>query len=269
MGRLRAALACGIALLAPPCAAAAAEFRVCADPNNLPFSDRSGAGFENKLAELIARESGEAVTYTWWAQRRGFVRNTLNAKLCDVVMGVPAGYDLLAVTRPYYRSSYVFVSRADRHYGLSSLKDARLRDLSIGVQLVGDDGQNTPPVHALSAQGIVANVIGFTVYGDYRQPSPAARIVDAVATGEVDVALAWGPLAGYFAGRAPVALAVQPVADAAAFAPERFAFAIGVGVRKDDTERRQRIDGILRDRQPAIDELLRAYGVPLLEGDAQ
>ena len=144
-------------------------FRVCADPNNLPFSNSEGTGFENKLAELIAQDLGQHVVYTWWAQRRGFIRNTLKAGSCDVVMGVPARLDMVETTRPYYGSTYVFLSRADRHYDLHSLKDPRLHNLAIGVQLIGDDGYNTPPAHALGEQGIITNLVGYTVYGDYRQ----------------------------------------------------------------------------------------------------
>ena len=171
--------------------------RVCADPNNLPFSNEREEGFENRLAELLARELGaERVEYTWWAQRRGFFRNTLNAGLCDVVMGVPSSVELAATTRPYYRSTYVFVTRADRGLDIRSLDDEALRRVRVGVSIIGDDYANAPPAHALAQRGIVGNVVGFSVYGDYAQPNPPARIVEAVAAGDVDVAVVWGPLAG-------------------------------------------------------------------------
>src|SRR5262249_37704520 len=152
--------------------AVADELQVCADPNNLPFSDTQEQGFENKLATLVAAELGKTVSYTWWAQRRGFIRNTLKAKDCDVMIGVPVGYDLVEATRPYYRSTYVFVSRSDRDLDISSLTDERLRQLSIGVHLIGDDGSNTPPADALAHRGITGNVKGYMIYGDYRRPSP-------------------------------------------------------------------------------------------------
>jgi mxaJ protein len=243
--------------------------KVCADPNNLPFSDREGRGFENKLAELIGRELGRQVTYTWWAQRRGFVRNTLNAGDCDAIMGVPAHYDLVAATRPYYRSTYVFVARADRGYALRSMKDPRLHALSIGVQLIGNDGFNTPPAHALGEQGITANVIGYTLYGDYRDDSPPARIVEAVAAGDVDVAAVWGPLAGYFAKQSQVPLEFTPIADTEDFAPLRFQYDIAVGVRKADAPLRTAIDNVIARDRDEITRLLRDYGVPLLDIAAQ
>ncbi len=186
----------------------AKTFRVCADPNNLPFSNKAQQGFENKLADLIAGELGEKVTYAWHAQRRGFIRQTLKAKLCDVIMGMPTQIDMLATTKPYYRSVYVFVSRADRHLDIRSIKDPRLRTLKIGVQVIGDDGFNTPPSHALSEQGMDHNLVGYTVYGDYRQPNPPATIVTAVEKGDVDIAAVWGPLAGYFAERSPTPLTI-------------------------------------------------------------
>ena len=177
---------------------AAGEFRVCADPNNLPFSNDKGEGFENKLAELIAKELGKRVTYIWWAQRRGFVRNTLKAGRCDVIMGVPAQLEMVATTRPYYRSTYVFLSRDDRGIDLVSISDPRLRDLRIGVHLLGDDGFNTPPANALGEEGITRNVVGYSIYGDYRRPNPPARLVEAVADGEVDRCGGLGTSGGLF-----------------------------------------------------------------------
>jgi quinoprotein dehydrogenase-associated probable ABC transporter substrate-binding protein len=262
-----ALVACAAAALVSSASARGAEaeaFRVCADPNNLPFSDRAGAGFENKLAEFIAGKLGQEVSYTWWAQRRGFIRNTLKAGACDVVMGIAANVDMVETTRPYYRSTYVFVSRSDRHYALSSLTDPRLHQLAIGVQLIGDDGANTPPAHALSEQGIVDNVVGYTVYGDHRQPSPPARIVEAVENGKIDVAAVWGPLAGYFAQRSPVALTVTPIAGTENFKPLVFQFDIAVGVRKGDHARRAQIDGVLAQHRAEITHLLESYGVPLV-----
>jgi mxaJ protein len=239
--------------------------RVCADPNNLPFSDSTGAGFENRLATLVAGEMHASVAYTWWAQRRGFVRNTLNAHECDVVMGVPTTFELTAVTRPYYRSSYVFVSRRDRRLGIRSLDDPALKRLTVGVQLVGDDYANTPPAHALARRGIVQNVRGYQVQGDYRLPSPPARIVDAVANGDVDIAVAWGPLAGYFASRERVPLDIVPVSPEMDPPALPFVFDISMGVRRADRPLRDTLNAILVRRRASIDSLLRAYGVPLVK----
>src|SRR3954470_23641542 len=124
--------------------------RVCADPNNLPFSNDRGEGFENEIARLVARDLGRELKYVWWAQRRGFVRNTLKAGLCDVIIGVPSSFELAETTRPYYRSSYVFVSLASRKLHLGSLDDPRLKHLRLGVQMIGDDFANSPPAHALA-----------------------------------------------------------------------------------------------------------------------
>ena len=163
--------------------------RVCSDPNNLPFSNDKGEGFENRIAALLARDLGTSVQYTWWAQRRGFIRNTLNAGLCDVVIGLPHGMEAAATTRPYYRSTYVFVTRSSRSLKIRSFDDAALRRLRIGVQIVGDDGANSPPAHALSRRHVVDNIVGYSVYGDYQSSSPPSRVVTAVAHGEVDIAV--------------------------------------------------------------------------------
>ena len=237
--------------------------RVCADPNNLPFSNEREEGFENRLAELLARELGaERVEYTWWAQRRGFFRNTLNAGLCDVVMGVPSSVELAATTRPYYRSTYVFVSRADQRLVVRSLDDSVLRRVKVGVSIIGDDYANAPPAHALAQRGIVENVVGYSVYGDYALPNPPARIVEAVATGEVDVAVVWGPLAGYFAPRQRVKLALAPVTPEIDLPFLPFVFDIAVGVRRGDDSLRTAIDRVLVKRRAEIRRLLDEYGVP-------
>lgn len=245
--------------------ARADELRVCADPNNLPFSDAQQNGFENKLAELVARELGKTVSYTWRAQRRGFVRNTLKTEECDVIMGVPVRYDLVEATRPYYRSTYVFVSRQDRDLDISSLEDERLRHLSIGVHLIGDDGANTPPADALAHRGITGNVKGYMIYGDYRQSSPPSRLIEAVENGDVDIAAAWGPLAGYAARSSPVPLRLTPIADGAQFAPLKFRFAIAMGVRHGDHAFRQQLDDAITRNRAEIRELLASYGVPLVD----
>lgn len=236
--------------------------RVCADPNNLPFTNRRLEGFENRIAELLARDLGARIEYTWWAQRRGFIRNTLRAGKCDVVLGIPSSFELALPTRPYYRSSYVFVTRKDRALGIESFDDPRLRTLNVGVHLVGDDGANTPPVHALSNRGIIRNVRGYTLYGDYREENPPARLIEAVAAGEVDVAVAWGPLAGYHARQQRVPLELQPVAPQIDLPFLPFVFDIAVGVRRGEEAFRDEIDRVLVARQNEIATILDAYGVP-------
>jgi quinoprotein dehydrogenase-associated probable ABC transporter substrate-binding protein len=239
------------------------ELRVCADPNNLPFSNQRREGFENRLAELIAGELGATVRYTWQPQRRGFLRNTLNAHTCDVVMGMPPGSDRVLTTRPYYRSRYVFVSRKDRHLSVRSLDDPVLRKLRIGVQLVGDDYANTPPVHALSRRGIVKNLVGYSVLGDYAQENPPARIIDAVIARDVDVALAWGPMAGYFAKKSPVPLQLVPVSPELDPPGLRFTFDIALAVREGDVALKQQLQTVLDRKQSTIDSILADYGVPV------
>jgi mxaJ protein len=242
--------------------AVARELRVCADPNNLPFSNSRQEGFENKLAALIARDLNAKVDYTWWAQRRGFIRNTLNAGKCDVVMGVPSSFDLALTTNSYYRSSYVFVTRKDRKLDIRSFDDPKLRKLRIGVHLIGDDGANTPPVHALSSRGIVGNLRGYMVEGDYGRANPPARLIDAVVNGEVDVAVAWGPLAGYFAKNAKAELKLVQVSPAIdlPFMPE--VYDISLAVRRGDKGLKTELDTVLEREHDAIASLLNDYGVP-------
>ncbi|HEV2912328.1 MAG TPA: substrate-binding domain-containing protein [Pyrinomonadaceae bacterium] len=238
------------------------HLRVCADPNNLPFSNRALEGFENKIAAIVARELNTDVEYTWWAQRRGFIRNTLKANVCDLVVGVPTSFELAQTTSPYYRSTYVFVYRGGRGLNIRSLDDPILRELKIGVQMIGDDSANTPPAHALSNRKIIENVRGYTVYGDYAQANPPARIIGAVVKGEVDVAIVWGPLAGYFAKRQKVPLEITPVSPEIDLPYLPFVFDISMGVRRGDDAFREELEQILVRKRAEIESILDAYGVP-------
>jgi mxaJ protein len=262
----RRVLAIGLLTAVAACHRAPARvMRICADPNNLPYSNRLGDGFENKIAELLAADRGATIEYTWWAARRGYVRNTLSAGACDVLMGVPAGFAPAQTTTPYYRSSYVFVSKRDRHLDLHSLDDPRLRRLRIGVQLIGDDFHNSPPADALGSRGIVRNVVGYPVYGDYAQPSPLSGIVSAVERGDLDAALVWGPPAGYFTKTSARDLEIAPVAPGTD-ASLPFVFDISMGVRRGDAALERELDDFIARRQSAIDQILAAYGVPRVAG---
>ena len=238
----------------------AETLKVCADPNNLPFSNNKLEGFENKIANLIAAELHSKVDYTWWAQRRGFIRNTLKTGKCDLVMGMPTSMEMAATTRPYYRSTYVFVTRKDRSLSLSSLDDPALKKLRIGVQLIGDDGMNSPPVHALNRRGIVTNLIPFPVYGDYSKPNPAMEILNAVVNRKVDLAIVWGPFAGYFAKKAPVQ--VTPVSPQIDLPYMPFVFDISMGVRRGDDKFREQLDQLIVRKHSEIEKILDEYGVP-------
>jgi mxaJ protein len=238
--------------------------RVCADPNNMPFSNERRQGFENKIAELIARDMARPLFYFWSPQRRGFIRNTLNAQRCDVVIGVPAGYGSVQTTRPYYRSAYAFVSRRDRSLRIRSFGDERLKALTIGIQITGDDYTNPPAAQALAARHLVQNVRGYTVYGDYSKTDPQRDIVDAVSDGRVDVAVVWGPLAGYYARKEPALIDVATVRTEGPEQALTFVFDIAMGVRRNDTVLHEALEAVLSRRGPEIRRVLIAYGVPLL-----
>ena len=262
--RCFSAVASAVAMTIGATAADAAVLRVCADPNNLPFSDREGRGFENKVVELIARDLDSTVDYTWWAQRRGYVRNTLKADVCDIWSGVASGAEMMTSSRPYYRSSYVFVTRANRGLHIASFDDPQLRTLIIGVQMVGSDAMNTPPAHALARRGIVQNVRGYMLYGDYRQPNPPSAIIDAVEDGDVDVAVVWGPTAGYFASQGSTPLTIEPVQPWRDGTELPMAFYISMGVRRGDNALLQRLDDSLERNHAAIAAILTEYHVPVL-----
>jgi len=248
-------------------APATPELTVCADPNNLPFSNQAEEGFENRIASLIARDMGAKLTYVWWAQRRGYARNTLDEAKCDMWPGVAVGVDRIATSRPYYRSTYVFVTRKNASLKGLTLDDLRLRSLKIAVQMIGNDATNTPPAHALSRRGIVDNVRGYMLYGNYETPNPPAAIIDSVAKGDVDVALVWGPLAGYFAAHSPVPLRLERVTPVLDDATWSMTYGISVGVNRRNLQLLAEVQRTLDQERPAIDAILADYAVPIVPID--
>jgi mxaJ protein len=231
------------------------ELRVCAYPNNMPFSARDQAGFENRIAALVAQELNARLTFVWQRMGRGFVREYLDKAQCDLLIGIPANYPPVLTTVPYYRSTYVFVSRQGEP--VPSLNSPALRGLRIGVQVL--DEQYTPPGEALARRGLQGEIVGFDTNGD-----GAESIVQAVADRKVDLAIAWGPLAGYFARKVGHDLRVTPVEPEVDPPGLPFTFAISMGVRKGNLALRDQLDKILLDRGSDIRNILDEYGVPQL-----
>lgn len=251
---------------APPPEPPRTALRVCADPDNLPYSHSDGSGFENRIAQLVAQDFGLPLEYAWLPDRRGFVRKTMGAGLCDLIVGVPAEFERTLNTKPYYRSSYVLVEPAAHGAPPADFTDPRLRRWRIGVQLVGDDLATTPPGHALARAGALDNVVGYPIPGE--QPA-AARIVQALARGELDAAFVWGPQAGYYARQAGVPLRLRYLPPPATLRQQPFAFAIAMGVRRGDRALRDRLDDFIARRQPELDRILADYGVPRLPEEAR
>ncbi len=245
------------------------ELRVCADPDNLPFSNQKLEGFENRLAELLAREMDATLTYTWRPQRRGFIRRTLNSEECDVVPGFPSGSEMLLTTRPYYRSTYVFVYAKDRNLQIRSFDDPALRRLKVGLHAIGEDGANPPPAHALGRRGITKNIVGFNMLDVETVQNPQGKIIDAVAAGEIDVAIVWGPFGGYFAKQQKSALEVVPVSPAIEPSGIPFAYDISMGVRLGDTALKTELERILDRRRSDVLRVLHEFGVPLVVTDGE
>ena len=234
--------------------------RVCADPDNMPLSNQKGEGFEQKIAELVAKEWNAKIEYAWWPVRRGFFSRALNGRYCDIAIEAPSGLDMAGVTKPYFRSGYVFVTRKDRNLDIKSLADPRLKKLKIGVNILNSDAENTPPAMALSRYGVVGNLTGFpTFYTDTVRPED---IVTAVAKKDIDVGIVWGPIAGYFAKRSPVPLTLQPLAERDSLTDFPFRFSIGMGVRRRDKALRDSLQTVLDRKKPEIEAILKEYGIP-------
>ncbi len=244
-----------------------AALRVCADPNDLPFSNKRQEGFENKLADLVAHDLGRRIIYTWRSRQRG-VWNALAAGDCDLVIGARPNLERVLRTAPYYRSTYVFVYRRRAPFHVRSFDDPVLHHVRIGVQVVEND-YGAPPVQMLSKRGIVDNVIGYPERGargaHAATGAPSSRIIDAVARGDLDVAVVRGPPAGYFVRRQIVPLTIVPVAPRNDLPSGSLEFDISMGVRPGDTTLRDLLDGVIRRRMADIDRILLDYSVPRVE----
>jgi mxaJ protein len=240
--------------------------RVCADPDNLPASNQKGEGYENKIAELLAQSWGDKLEYAWWPVRRGFFSRALNGRYCDIAITAPAGLDMAGVTKAYFKSSYVMVYRKDSGLALRSLSDTTFRRLKIGVHLLNSDAENTPPAMAMSQFGSVGNLIGFSTFFSEGGERPE-DIFQAVVDKKIDVAIVWGPMAGYFVRKMNAPLVVQPVQeDSVDGIP--FAFSMGMATRKRDRGLQDSLQQFLEQHGPAIHGILEDFGIPTLPLDA-
>ena len=232
------------------------ELRVCADPNNLPFSNEREEGFENRAAQIVADELHLPVKYTWFPQIIGFVRNTLRARQCDLVMGTVAGDDIMQTTNPYYYSTYVMIFRSDRGFNFSGMDDPRLATMRLGV--IGA----TPPSDLLVRHDLMSHTKPYALTVDTRYESPTHQLVEDVASGEIDVGFIWGPIAGYYIKRESLPLQMT-ILRSEPNAP-RMDYRIAMGVRASEPEWRRRINAIILKRQADLTAILRDHGVPLL-----
>jgi quinoprotein dehydrogenase-associated probable ABC transporter substrate-binding protein len=234
------------------------ELRVCADPANMPFSNQKGEGFENKIADVVGKALGLPVTYYWFPQATGFIRNTLDAKRCDIVIGYAQGDELVQNTNHYYASAYVIVTRADSELSdVSRLDDPRLKGKKIGV-IAG-----TPPATYLAMNGLLPGVEAFHLNVDRRFYSPSEDMVNEVASKTLDAGLLWGPIGGYYAKQHPEKLKATPLLNEKG--GPRMVFRITMGVRPTEQDWKRQLNRLIREHQDEIDTILREYGVPLVD----
>lgn len=234
-------------------------FKVCADPRNLPFSNRAEEGFENKIAKLIADDLALPLNYTWMSQSVGFVRNTLNTRVCDVIMGVPSGDDLVQNSNPYYRSTYVLVTLPESGLAVPTLSDPALKGHPIGI-IAG-----TPPVDALVAAGYAAQLRPYQLVVDTRYNAPGQDLINDLESHKVDAAVMWGPVAGYLAKHAKGPLTLTPLVNE----PDklRIEFRITLGMRHNEPNLKHLMNNELHKLKPQIDAILAEYGVPMIDDD--
>jgi quinoprotein dehydrogenase-associated probable ABC transporter substrate-binding protein len=237
------------------------RLRVCADPGNLPFSNQAGEGFENEIAELLAQKLGREVAYTWFPQSVGFVRSTLGAGRCDLVIGVATTNELMQNSNPYYRSGYVLVQRAAAERKATSLHDPALEDLRLGAVA------RTPPVTLLAQRGLLDQLKPYQLVVDTRYQSPGRQMVEDVASGAIDVGVLWGPIAGYWAKQQTVSLEVTPLVGEDKGV--RLDFRISMGMRHNEPNWKRQINELLAANADEIQAILMDYGVPLLDEQGQ
>ena len=232
--------------------------RVCADPHNLPFSNQSGEGFENKIAELMAHKLDKSLAYAWYPQSVGFIRNTLNAHRCDVITGFPQGGELARSTNPYYRTAYALVYRRGSGLdGVDTIGDERLKGKRIGIVA------GTPPATYFAMDGLMTRAKPYPLVVDTRVDSVGEAMMQDLVDGEIQAGVLWGPMAGYHAKRLGADIAVTPLTKETG--GPRLAFQISMGVRAADQEWKRQLDRLIRENQPEIDTILAGYGVPLLD----
>jgi quinoprotein dehydrogenase-associated probable ABC transporter substrate-binding protein len=237
-------------------------FRVCADPRNMPFSAENGAGFENKIAEMFAKKLGKSLAYAWYPGSPGFVRNTLAAYKCDVIMGMPQGDDLVQVTNPYYRTAYALVFRPGTGLdGVDTLNDERLKTKRIGVVA------GTPPSTNMVVNGLMSHAKPYPLVIDTRVDSSAAAMMQDLRNQEIDAGVLWGPMAGYYAKQAGSPVTVVPLLKDKD--GPRLSYRIGMGVRFADQEWKRLLNRLIQENQSEINRLLLSYGVPLLDDKEQ
>lgn len=232
--------------------------RVCADPRNLPFSNEKGEGFENKLAELFADKLQKKLDYMYFPQATGFVRMTLGAHRCDVIMGFPQGDELVQGTNPYYRTAYALVAKAGSGLDeVSTLEDERLKGKHIGIVA------GTPPATNMAVNGLMVNAKPYPLMIDTRYDSSAEAMIDDLKSGTIDAGILWGPMAGFYAKKANPQLHVTPLVKETT--GPRLTFRIGMGVRGADQNWKRLLNRLIQENQPAINKILLDYGVPLLD----
>ena len=232
--------------------------RVCADPRNLPFSNEKGEGLENKLAELFAEKLQKKLDYVYFPQATGFVRMTLGAHRCDVIMGFPQGDELVQGTNPYYRTAYALVAKQGSGLDeVTTLDDARLKGKHIGIVA------GTPPATNMAVNGLMANAKPYPLMIDTRFDSSAAAMIGDLMSGQIDAGILWGPMAGFYAKNASPPLHVTPLVKETT--GPRLAFRIGMGVRQADQNWKRQLNRLIQENQPAINKILLDFGVPLLD----
>lgn len=240
------------------------EFKVCADPDNMPYSNLKKEGFEDRIAEVLAADLGKKLTYTYAYNRQGFLRNTINAMRCDIIISTSSDNDSMRTTKPYYRSGHVIIYKKDSGYNITGWDSPDLKKARIGII------DKSPATYALNDHGLIVNARPYRIQRDLNLPP--SFLIDDLVKGEIDVAIVWGPIGGYFAkqSKAPLEVVIAPEYENENVKGKEF-WNISVGMRKKDKDRQELVQGALDRNQDKINKILDDYGiphVPVVEGDS-
>jgi quinoprotein dehydrogenase-associated probable ABC transporter substrate-binding protein len=233
------------------------DLRVCADPSDLPFSNDKGEGFENKIAELLGRELGEKVEYTYFPDSQGFIRATLGRNKCDVIIGTVAGSGDVATTDAYYHTAYMMATRSADNYATDKVSDWHIAGKRFGLIA------STPPTDLIVQHNLMDQAAIYQLMVDTRINQPSHDMIKDLVAGKVDVGLLWGPIVGYYTkhDHLPLKLVFLNPEDSKV----RLDYHIAMGVRGSDVEFRRRLNKVIAKDQPQITKILQDYGVPLLD----
>ena len=236
--------------------------RICADPNNLPYSNQNNEGYENKIADLFAKKLGNIpVMYSWYPMTSGFVRRTLDAKTCDLIVTFPAIHEFVQNSNPFYNSSYVLMSLEEKDIKIKTLSDPQIKEKKYKIGIIS----GTPPSSYVPKYKLFDQVKFYRQAADPRKQKPWVDVTNDLVDGKIDIGILWGPYAGYEAKKAKKPIKIVPLTKEEITSRGKLVYRFTMGIRRNAPEWEKTINNLIKDNQEEINQILRGYGIPLLD----